>query len=127
MNKMSSFQKTISREKDLRRSFLKIGAIMAVVPFLCLLLAIPTLGQRTSGQISGSVVDQNGAAVPEATVTAIQVGTNVERTVTASDDGLYTITDLAIGTYRLTVTKSGFKSAITENIVVNVALAHIFN
>lgn len=121
MNKKSSFQKTISREKDLRRTFLKIGAIMAVVPFLCLLLAIPTLGQRTSGQISGSVVDQNGAAVPEVTVTAVQVGTNVERTVTASDDGLYTITDLAIGTYRLTVTRSGFKSSITENVVVNVA------
>ena len=122
MNKICPFQRTAFRKTKLRKQMLlKIGAMMAVVPFLCLLLAIPTLGQRTSGQISGSVVDQNGAAVPEVTVTAVQVGTNVERTVTSSDDGLYTITDLAIGTYRLTVTKSGFKSSITENVVVNVA------
>ncbi len=121
MNKMSSFQKAMNLEKDLRRTFLKIGAMMAVAPFLCLLLAIPTLGQSTSGQISGSVVDPNGAAVPDATVTAVQIGTNAERTATTSNDGLYTFTDLAIGTYRVTVTKSGFKSAITENVIVNVA------
>ena len=122
MNKMRSFQKSAFRKtKSQKEMLLKMRAIMAIVPFLCLLLAIPTLGQRTSGQISGSVVDQNGAVVPEATVTAVQVGTNVERTVTTSNDGLYTITDLVIGTYRLTVTRSGFKSSITENIVVNVA------
>ena len=121
MNQTSSFQKIINRKLDWRQIFLKFRTIMAVVPFLCLLLAIPTFGQRTSGQISGSVVDPNGEAVPEATVTAVQVGTNVERTITTSSDGLYTITDLAIGTYRLTVTKSGFKSAITQNVTVNVA------
>nr|MBA3693748.1 carboxypeptidase regulatory-like domain-containing protein [Acidobacteriota bacterium] len=101
MNKMRYFQKLASRKTKLRKDvLLKIGVMMAVVPFLCLFLTIPTLAQKTSGQISGSVVDQSGAAVPETTITVTQVGTGVQRTVTTSDDGVYTITDLQIGTYR---------------------------
>ncbi len=122
MNKMRYFQKLASRKTKLRKDvLLKIGVMMAVVPFLCLFLTIPTLAQKTSGQISGSVVDQSGAAVPETTITVTQVGTGVQRTVTTSDDGVYTITDLQIGTYRMSATRSGFKEAITENVVVNVA------
>ncbi|MDQ3710662.1 MAG: Plug and carboxypeptidase regulatory-like domain-containing protein [Acidobacteriota bacterium] len=122
MNKMISFQKPAFREMKLRRTMLlKIGTMMAIVPFLCLILAMPTLAQKTSGQISGSVVDQSGAAVPETSITVIQVGTGIERTVTTSDEGVYTIPDLPIGTYRMSATRSGFKAAITENVVVNVA------
>ncbi|MBA4183463.1 MAG: carboxypeptidase regulatory-like domain-containing protein [Acidobacteria bacterium] len=100
---------------------MKIGVMMAVVPFLCLILAIPTLAQKTSGQISGSVVDQSGAAVPETTITVTQAGTGIQRIVTTSSEGVYTIPDLPIGTYRMSATRSGFKEAITEDIVVNVA------
>lgn len=122
MNKMHPFQKPITRKINLpRKTILKIGVMMAMMPFLCLLLAIPTLAQKTSGQISGSVVDQSGAAVPEAAITVTQVGTGIQRTVTTSSEGVYTIPDLPIGTYRMSATKNGFKVAITENVVVNVA------
>lgn len=122
MNKIDPFQNINTRKAKLRRkTFLKIGAIMAVVPFLWLILAIPTLAQKTSGQISGSVVDQSGAAVPDTTITVTQVGTGIQRTATTNGEGVFTIADLQIGTYRMTATKSGFKETLTENVVVNVS------
>ena len=122
MKKLHPFQKPNSRKVNLRRkTLLQIGAMMAVLPFLILLLAVPSLAQKTSGQISGSVIDSSGAAVPDTTVTVTQVGTGVQRTVTTNGEGIFTIPDLQIGTYRMTVTKNGFKEAITENIAVNVS------
>ena len=75
----------------------------------------------TSGQIAGSVTDQNGAVVPDATITAMQLETGSKRTLTTSADGNYSLVNLAIGTYRLTITKTGFKETSVSNVVVNVA------
>ncbi len=75
----------------------------------------------TSGQIAGSVTDQNGAVVPDATITAVQVETGSTRTLTTSADGNYSLVNLAIGTYRLTITKTGFKETSVSNVVVNVS------
>jgi hypothetical protein len=122
MNKMRPFRNPAFHEALLKRNvLLKIGAIAAIVPFLCLLFAVPTLGQKTSGQISGNVIDQSGAAVPDVAIRVTQVGTNAERTVTTSQEGTYTITDLPIGTYRISATKAGFKEAVVENVTVNVS------
>jgi len=90
---------------------------------LCLLLvlSVSASAQRTSGQISGSVLDPQGAAVPDATVTATQIETGLQRTIKTSEDGNYTLTDLPIGNYRLSVAKAGFKETIAESVTVNVA------
>src|SRR5207302_8087309 len=63
----------------------------------------------------------NGAVVPDATVTVIHVGTGAKRTLTSSTEGNYSIADLPIGTYRLSVTKTGFKETTISNVVVNVS------
>jgi hypothetical protein len=100
---------------------LKVLAIFAVVPCLILLLTFSVPAQKTSGQISGSVIDPNGAVIGDATVKATQAGTGLERTVTASSDGNYVIPDLPIGVYRVSATKTGFKETVAENVTVNVA------
>lgn len=58
--------------------------------------------------ISGRVVDQNGAIVPGATVTATLVGENIERTATADDEGRFRIIELKPGIYDLRATASTF-------------------
>ncbi|MEP6924057.1 MAG: carboxypeptidase regulatory-like domain-containing protein, partial [Pyrinomonadaceae bacterium] len=99
----------------------KIGAFLAILPCMLLLLTIPVSAQKQSGQITGNVTDPNGAAVSNATVTAIDLGTNAQRTVTTSDDGLYTVPDLSIGIYRVSVAGTGFKESVVGNVTVNVA------
>jgi hypothetical protein len=58
--------------------------------------------------ISGRVADQNGAIVPGATITAILVGENTERNVTADEEGRYRIIELKPGIYDLRATATSF-------------------
>ena len=96
-------------------------AFLALLPAIILFFAGPAFAQRTSGQLTGTVTDPNGAAVVGATVTATQTGTNFQREATTTDDGNFTITDLPIGEYRLSVKGAGFKESVSPNVTVNVA------
>jgi hypothetical protein len=76
--------------------------------------------QASSGQITGSVTDAAGAAVPNASVTVTNKETGLARTATTSEDGLFTVVLLPPGTYTITTHAGGFSDATVENIVVNV-------
>jgi hypothetical protein len=89
---------------------------------LCLLLASASLlAQTFRGTILGSVTDPQGAVVAGAKVTVHNVNTGLERTTETSADGSYSIPELPIGTYTVSVTQSGFQTAVTSNVAVNVA------
>jgi outer membrane receptor protein involved in Fe transport len=78
------------------------------------------LGQATTGTLRGTVVDQNGAAVPGATVYAKNEDTGVKSpNATTSGEGTFVITNLIPGTYSVTVSaSSGFKTkTVTGNSV----------
>jgi hypothetical protein len=102
-------------------SILRPITLFFVMVLLALCAAASASAQKTSGQITGTVLDPQGAAVPDATVTATNTGTNLTRTITTSQDGNYSLPDLPIGTYKLSVTKSGFKATVAEAVVVNVS------
>ncbi len=93
-------------------------------PFLLLvfLSAGQMFAQSTvTGAISGSVTDQQGAVVPNASVTATNTGTNNATTVSTASDGSYRVTSLQPGVYRVTTAAvSGFAPSKAENIVVEV-------
>src|SRR5256714_6131822 len=61
--------------------------------------------------ITGRVMDQNGAIVPGASVTATLIKTKIERTVTADADGRYKIIQLEPGVYSI---KASFTNFATE-------------
>src|SRR5580765_8125637 len=71
------------------------------------------------GTINGLITDPNGQVIPAATVTAKNIATGVETTRQTTDAGLYVITPLPPGTYRLTVKINGFQTLIQENVVVD--------
>src|SRR5271166_5242168 len=79
------------------------------------------VGQTFRGTILGSVTDPSGAFVAGATVKVRNPATGLERTTVTSGDGSYTVAELPIGTYSITVTQAGFQTAITNNVEVNVA------
>jgi len=85
-------------------------------------MAAATLAAQTfRGTILGTVTDPSGAVVSGARVTAKNVATGLERTTQTSADGSYSIPELPIGTYTVTVSQSGFQTAVTTGVVVDVA------
>jgi hypothetical protein len=89
---------------------------------VCLAVLGITVSAQTanSGSITGVVKDQNGAAIPGATVRLINTGTNVTRTATSSGDGVYEISQIVPGTYRLEVEANNFAKYVQESVTVNV-------
>lgn len=82
--------------------------------------AAPALAQLQGGAVAGVVRDQQGAALPGATVTLS--GADATRTFITTDDGRYRFLNVPPGTYRFDVTLQGFKSIIREQIVVVVGI-----
>ncbi len=84
---------------------------------------VPTIGsaQTFRGTILGTVTDKSGATVGGAAVTVRNVATGLERTATTTDDGSYNIPELPIGTYTVTVGKTGFQTVVTRDVQVAVA------
>ncbi len=92
--------------------------------FLLTLLFI-VVGSATAqtfrGTILGSAIDSSGAAIAGATVTIKNLDTGLTRTVTTSEDGSYSVPELPIGNYSVTVEKAGFKSGVVTGIKVEVS------
>jgi Carboxypeptidase regulatory-like domain/TonB-dependent Receptor Plug Domain/TonB dependent receptor len=89
---------------------------------ICVFLLSSILAAQTfRGTILGTVTDPSGNVIPGATVKARNTGTGQERTATTSGDGSYAIPELQVGTYNVTVTQSGFQTAVTSDVAVNVA------
>src|SRR5882724_3432714 len=76
--------------------------------------------QSNAADLQGFVKDASGAVVPNASVTARNPSTNVTRTVTTNDDGLYRIVNLSPGEYEITVEAANFKKAVLPKVAVTV-------
>jgi hypothetical protein len=85
-------------------------------------MAPPSVYGQTAntGVITGVVTDEHGALVPGATVKAINIGTNVERTATTGGEGTYELSQLVPGTYRVEVQAPNFAKSVVESVTVNV-------
>ena len=94
--------------------------VVLIILFVLSLAAAATT-QTFRGTILGTVTDSSGAAVAGATVAVKNTETGLVRTSQTADDGSYTVTELPIGTYTVTITQSGFQTSVTSEVVVNVA------
>jgi Fe(3+) dicitrate transport protein len=65
-----------------------------------------------TASVTGLVVDQTGAVVPQASITARRVSTGVERRVDSNAEGSFSITGLPAGDYEISVVGSGFAAAV---------------
>ena len=104
-------------------SFLRRSASALMFVLLCLALGVGTASaqsQASTGQITGTVTDPNGAAVANASVTVTNNETGFTRTATASEEGIYTIVLLPPGTYKLVAKAANFADTTIDNVVVNV-------
>lgn len=88
--------------------------------YVCLIVVWANLlsAQSFQGSLRGRIVDPNGAAIPNAIVSATDEGTAIVRRTVSSEDGLYNFAALVPATYRITVEADGFKRAESAGVVV---------
>ena len=99
---------------ELIRAFL---ALATLVSFPWINTAV---GQTFYGSIVGTVQDESGAVIPDATVKATQTETNETRTATTDDAGLYSLPTLPAGNYTVSVSKSGFASYEANSVALTI-------
>lgn len=77
-------------------------------------------GQSEKGAILGIVTDSTGAAVPGASVTITNLATKTTQTFTTNGEGRYEAPFLNPAAYMVVVRYTGFKTAMVNEVVVNV-------
>jgi hypothetical protein len=114
-----------SRSKQMRTiSFLPrfnsshIGHYARLMLFLAL-FALPALHAQTTGTLTGTVVDQSGAVIPQARITLLNQATNDVRQTTSNSVGYFTFAGVLPSTYTVTVEGSGFKTWRQTDITVD--------
>ncbi|MGA8867375.1 MAG: carboxypeptidase-like regulatory domain-containing protein, partial [Candidatus Sulfotelmatobacter sp.] len=101
---------------------MKARIVLVCISLVFLLLASASVPAQTfRGTILGSVTDPSGAVVAGAKVIVKNVGTGLERTTETSADGSYSLPELPIGTYTVTITQTGFQTFVAKNVTVDVA------
>jgi hypothetical protein len=105
------------------------SGFLRYVPVLVLALLFAhaaAFAQGDSGSLQGTVKDQNGAIIPNATVTAKNERTGEERTATSSADGHFSIPALKASTYTVTAMATGLSGKV-PNVSIGVGQALTLN
>jgi hypothetical protein len=92
-------------------------SVLYILLFACL-AAVRMGAQGLTGQISGTIADPSGAAVPNATIELRNTATAQVRGVTTDTSGSFIVTELLPGTYQLKVTASGFATVEQTGLVL---------
>ncbi len=87
---------------------------------LAVLGGADVLAQSVRGAIAGNITDVSGAAIPGATVTAVDQETGSKTVAKSTTAGVYRFPDLQIGTYTVTASATGFQTQVNKGVLVQV-------
>jgi Carboxypeptidase regulatory-like domain len=91
---------------------------------LTLVLPKSGLSQTFRGGINGTVTDESGAVVAGASIEAVDAATDVSHKTISTSAGEYSFQDLPLGTYKVTVTASGFKPSVVSSVPVTAGVIY---
>jgi outer membrane receptor protein involved in Fe transport len=103
------------------------GCILAMVLMIGFLASIPVYAQVVGATLSGTITDESGGAVPNATVAILNVATGVTTTVMTNGEGIYNAPNLLPGNYQATISAPGFQRAVQSGIVLTVGAQQVLN
>jgi len=84
---------------------------------LAALACMIALAQAPTGIITGTLTDESGAVIPNATITITNKATGVARTLTTNAGGLYSAPALPAGDYEMRAEVSGFRTVVRDATV----------
>ncbi len=97
----------------MRRQFISSAVFL-------LLVSASAFAQQTTGNITGRVLDQQGAAMPGVSITAKHPATGLTRNEVTDAEGVYRVAALPVGIYEVLAELTGFQSVAKQDIEVNV-------
>jgi hypothetical protein len=100
---------------------------IAFLLVVSLLSTLPIAAQSPNGTITGLVLDPDARVIVGAQITIVNDATGVQYSGRTNNEGIYAVPNLPPGTYRLQVSKIGFKTLIKPDIVLNVQDAVAIN
>lgn len=100
-----------------RLAFLRMALLIPVLVVMTWVGATAQLAGK--GQISGTVTDTSGAAIPDAQVVIKSKQTNLSTNTTTTSAGDFSLPALDPGDYTVTITANGFEKLVQENVHVN--------
>jgi hypothetical protein len=77
----------------------------------------------SQGSVTVTVQDSSGAVIPGATLTLVALRTNDTRTAKTTDNGTYTFVNVGIGTYQLTIARSGYATKVYSSVLIEASQA----
>jgi outer membrane receptor protein involved in Fe transport len=95
------------------------GSKMIAITLSLSLLVCAVFGQGTTGAIDVTVVDNTGAVIPGAKLTAVNTGTGATYRAQADAAGRGQFLLLRVGNYRVTVEQQGFEKLVRDGVIVN--------
>jgi carboxypeptidase family protein len=93
---------------------------MARMALLLCFISGTATAQVLYGGLTGNITDPSGAVVPNAKVEAVNTLTGVARTSDTDTNGVYRFQNIDAGTYKVTISATGFATTVANNIVVTV-------
>ena len=94
--------------------------------FLLVLLALFSIpvrlasAQVTTATILGAVTDETGSVLPGTTVTVESMETGITRNAITDDAGRYRVSNLNVGTYKVTVGLAGFQTTVRSGVTLTI-------
>jgi Carboxypeptidase regulatory-like domain/TonB-dependent Receptor Plug Domain len=117
--------------KIMRNAFnsgnLLAGFISAMALLILFIATIPVYSQVVGGGLSGTITDETHGAIPNVTVSILNIATGVTTTVTTNDQGIFSAPNLLPGNYQATVSAPGFQKEIQNGIVLTVGAQQVLN
>jgi hypothetical protein len=111
------------------RSIRSWGGLVCALIFalISLVASTPLLAQYDSAQINGTVHDQTGALIPNATVQIRNRDTGLVRQTTTNSDGIYVLSEIPPGFYTITASSTGFSSASRTGVQLVISQSGTFD
>src|ERR1035438_10241897 len=94
----------------------KLSLWLCVLGMCLAIFSGTAFAQANSGDLTGSVLDSSGAAIPNATVVATNDDTGVQSTTTTNAGGVYRFSNLPVGRYTVTASATGFTTDTLKNV-----------
>ncbi|HEX6731685.1 MAG TPA: TonB-dependent receptor, partial [Pyrinomonadaceae bacterium] len=91
---------------------------IATIVFILFIVSSTCLAQTSKGFVVGNVVDPSGAVIEGANVKITNANSGITRETVSAPDGSFRLDAVDPGTYKVEVGHAGFKTSLTDNVVV---------